>query len=509
MARALNRPVPLPLPVGSDQARTTLALDSRLVNAFAEKVMSVKGHGLSKYAVYGASGLSLVVEPVAAPCRGLFEADGLLYALHDQTLYQIDEDLAVTALGLVPGYDMVRWARNAADPYQIAIVCDAGVYKVEDGVVGLQFLPQIPGNVIDVLWLDGYFVLPIADGRWWISGINTFAVDALQFATAEGDPDGLVGVGKFKRELYLFGAKTTEVWANDGGSPFPFSRVPGAVLSTGAFARNSIVELDTGLVWIDDNRIVRKLGEGYAGRRISNQAVEGLLEGVEASQIEACQWSERGHLFYALTAPGFTWVYDDTMGAWHERQSRNMDRWQARGMAKWRGQTVVGSVASGGIYAIDSEMNAEGSEPMVTLLRLPPLDNFPAGAVVSTLDIDMETGTGSFDGLVGPAITWDNAEILWDTYQVTFDQTRLPPFYLAPGGVARPEMMLRWSDDGAKTWSDWQRKETGAQGDYGRFVKFSRLGAFGTKGRVHEMAISSPTFRAFVKASAVVEPRFD
>jgi hypothetical protein len=64
-------------------------------------------------------------------------------------------------------------------------------------------------------------------------------------------------------------------------------------------------------------------------------------------------------------------------------------------------------------------------------------------------------------------------------------------------------MMLRWSDDGGKTWSSEHWRDMGAIGEYARRVIWRRLGQ--SFNRVYEVVISDPVKRVIIDAWADVE----
>jgi hypothetical protein len=71
-----------------------------------------------------------------------------------------------------------------------------------------------------VTFLDGYFVFSIngaSNDRFYITNLfQGTTVGGLDWAAAEGDPDILQAVIADRRDLYLMGKKTLEVWYNAG-----------------------------------------------------------------------------------------------------------------------------------------------------------------------------------------------------------------------------------------------------------------------------------------------------
>jgi hypothetical protein len=65
-------------------------------------------------------------------------------------------------------------------------------------------------------------------------------------------------------------------------------------------------------------------------------------------------------------------------------------------------------------------------------------------------------------------------------------------------------MMLRWSDDGSKTWSNEHWTSGGAMGKYRTRAKWSRLGA--ARDRVFELVCTDPIPWRVIDAYVQVDP---
>ena len=61
-----------------------------------------------------------------------------------------------------------------------------------------------------------------------------------------------------------------------------------------------------------------------------------------------------------------------------------------------------------------------------------------------------------------------------------------------------PDVMLRWSDDGGHTWSNEHWRKAGVAGDFGKRVRWQRLGA--ARDRVYEVSGSDPVKIALIDA---------
>jgi hypothetical protein len=179
----------------------------------------------------------------------------------------------------------------------------------------------------DVQYLDGYFVFVDPDTeQFYLSQIDdASAFDALDFSSADKQPDNIIAQRVFKGDLYLFGATSCEVWVNNGGPDFPFSRYNATPINVGAAGPFSAIATTDELIWLGQTEsgsgYVYRMA-GYQPRRISTQAVE---EALKRSTDLASAWlwtyHVEGHEFVAIEAPGVetTWVFDFATEQWHER----------------------------------------------------------------------------------------------------------------------------------------------------------------------------------------------
>jgi hypothetical protein len=93
--------------------------------------------------------------------------------------------------------------------------------------------PATPTAAGHVAFLNGYgiYIVP-GEQQFYVSNLNDFSTwDALNFASAETNSDDLVRAFTDHGELWLFGKQSIEIWADSGGTDFPFSPLPMLTLS--------------------------------------------------------------------------------------------------------------------------------------------------------------------------------------------------------------------------------------------------------------------------------------
>jgi hypothetical protein len=363
-------------------------------------------------------GLRLVATVGGGPIRGMWKFGDFLYVASGGKLYRVDGNFAVTELGLINGSGPVSMSDNGT---QLFVACnpDAFIYNSSTGVFGQITDPDFPGAVT-VGYLDGYFVFNEPNSqRFWVTSLNDgTAIDPLDFASAEGNPDDVVSLMVDHREVWLFGSNTVEVWYNAGLADFPLARIDGAFMETGCLAPYSVAKLDNSVFWLGSdargNGIVYR-NQGYNAQRVSTHAVEWQIQqyGVLNDAI-GYSYQQDGHSFYVLTFPtaNATWVFDVSTGAWHERAAWDgveFRRHRSNCQANFAGQVVVGDWEDGRIYAFDPEVYRDGNNAQRWLRSwraLPTGQNNLKRTAHHMLQLDCESGATSFFDTTQASINW-------------------------------------------------------------------------------------------------------
>ncbi len=382
-------------------ARSVNAADSRMVNLFPEVVPD---GGKEPAFLQRAFGLRLVATVGEGPIRGMWKFGDFLYVASGGKLYRADSNFAVTELGLINGSGPVSMTDNGT---QLFVACnpDAFIYNSSTGAFAQIADPDFPGAVT-VGYLDGYFVFNEPNSqRFWVTSLNDgSAVDPLDFASAEGNPDNVVSLMVDHREVWLFGNNTIEVWYNAGTADFPLQRIQGAFMETGCLAPYSVAKLDNSVFWLGSdargNGIVYR-NNGYNAARVSTHAVEWQIQqyGVLNDAI-GYSYQQDGHSFYVLTFPTAqaTWVFDVSTGAWHERAAWNgveFRRHRSNCQANFAGEVLVGDWESGSVYAFDPDVHDDNGATQRWLRSwraLPTGQNNLKRTAHHALQLDCETG---------------------------------------------------------------------------------------------------------------------
>lgn len=314
-------------------------------------------------------------------------------------------------------------------------------------------------SATQIAFVGGYFVFddPANAGRFMRSRLYakdaTDFVEALDFATAEADPDGLVRIFALRGFLWLLGRGTTEVWY-PSGDVFPFTPDAGARMERGCAATWSAANVGEVLFWLAEDRQGRVqvvMSSGGAGEVISTPALEHAVAGYAAIEdAVGYAYHEEGHTFYVLTFPtgNATWAFDLTTRLWHRR-------------GRWENGTWTRD--AGDVYVRFAGMNLVGDEQLGDICALDP-DTYTEFHNLSDLPVRRER--------VAPQVHAEGRPVRFHALRIDA-QTGV-----GTAEAPDPVIELDWSDDGGHTWGPATplRASMGAAGAYGGRVIFRRLG---------------------------------
>ena len=458
--------VPISLGTGSNRARFDHGGAARHINCYVEQLgdeakapaMLVAHDGLTDFATLTSAGV-----------RGMLEVGAYLWVVSGRQVYRVDTGGNAVSIGGIPTDGPVYMARNRRAVPQIGILSSGLLYVINTGTSALTQVVDAdlpPGSSLTVL--DGFGIIPVSNGRWFTTGLDDFTtIDALDFGTADSNPDEIVRGATREGEVVLFGTRSIEWWRNTGNVDFSFSGGRVAIAEIGCLAAGSVATIDRTLAWVAHDGTVR-LMSGYDGQRISNHAVERDIASADPNAISATSWAARGHTFYALSSPNWTHVWNKTTGTWSERKSYGQNRWRGSVVTKFGTAWIVGDAALGKLYGMSPDATSEGNEPLVMTVRTPPVHAFPSRLQIAALFVDIIPGVGL--------------------------NTAMP-------AALDPELMVRWSDNGGTTWSAERRIALGRQGDTVRRAVLRRLGVTSTHGRTFEFSISAAVAKGLLGAS--------
>lgn len=373
--------------------------------------------------------------------NALFAANGKLYMVRADTLVEVSDDWTTRDLGPVGGGDL-SWAANET---QLCVVAAPNAYVLDYATGNLS---GVTGNWRQVVTIDGFGVF-VEEGtaQFFASANQDFTiVDALSFASTESTAGPNVAALVKHREIVFLKGATGEVWYDSGAADFPFARNDGAPLEIGCAASKTLKKVNGVAYWLgrdDQGQAVVFAMSGYVPQRVSSHALEEAISGLDLAESYAWTYHQEGLSFYVLNVPGLdsTWVYEVASGTWHERAEivdGVFTPWRAVCHAAFAGVHVCGD-ADDNVYTLDPTYSRNGTDELVRDLITP----HTASASLSRERV----GSLQLDCDVAQSLTTE------------------------------AHILMRYSDDGGRTWSNWK---FGSLGDVGRTkhrVRWTMLGA--------------------------------
>ncbi len=382
--------------------------------------------------------------------RGGHRFKGNLYVVSDTTLYKVDSAGSTTAIGTVGGSGRVSIKDNGLIMF---IVASPNGFTSGGTTVNPVTDPDYRGaNNVDSI--DNYFVFTDPDTQvLFNTGLLSSAFDPLDFTTADGSPDNLLGLIVDHREIFLAGEDSCELWFNAGRSPgSPFSRSPGGFLEVGCAAADTLAKIDNSIFWKADDNTVRRL-VGNNPTIISTPGIAAFL--ADDDDAYGFTYTFEDKPYYVLTNGGITLEYDIRANEWHNRESRNKEFWRPIDIINVFGAAVVLDGSSGNIGKMNSSTNEEWGETQLVKWTYQNISGRGVRVFHDRLEIGMETGAG-----------------------------------VITGQGSDPKLMLFISDDGGNVFTEYLKADLGAIGNFNQRALWDNLGS--AYDRVYRCELSDP-----------------
>ena len=239
--------------------------------------------------------------------------------------------------------------------------------------------------------------------QFYSSDSLALTFDPLWFANKSAYSDTLQTLIVAKRDIWLIGEISTEVWVNVGKPDFPFETQADVFIDHGTPAKYSIAGYDNAVFWLASDRAGQGIviqGSGYQAKRVSTYAIEAEIGGYgKISDAIGFCYQLAGHAFYVLTFPSAdrTWCYDIGTGHWHEWVWLDANGAEHRHRANccWNvnGVPVVGDWQNGNLYALDLNALTDDGRPIKRLRSFPHLLKDGKRMFYRQFLADLETGT--------------------------------------------------------------------------------------------------------------------
>ncbi len=447
----------VPLTGGSYVARSLTVGAQTCINLMPEAMPQAEGEPTA-FAHYPTPGLRYIGVVGGGAWRGMYRAtNGTLFGVVGNNVV-VNADTGGSIVGTIATTSgPVSMSDNSVN--LILVDGSAAGYTVllATGAFSAISDPAFYG-ADRVEMLDTFFVLNRpGTNQFYVSRSVAVTFDPLYIAAKAG-LDTLVSIAVFRRELWLFGTRYTEIWSDVGAADFPFQVFSGGI-EHGCVAAASVAHTDGAVFWLDRSRdgegIVLR-GQNYNAMRVSTHAIEAAIRSY-SKITDAVGWIYQidGHIVYVLTFPtaGATWCFDLATSLWHQWQSGGGIH---RGIchSAFSNYNLVGDVTNGNLYALDPNVYTDNGAPIQRTRAFPHLESNADRIFYTRFTADMQCG-------------------------------------LVPVGQPEPQLSLRWSDDGGFSFGAPVALGMGLNGAANTSLQFRRLG-YSRGGRVFEVSWNAP-----------------
>ena len=406
--------LPVDIGTGFYQSEALPLANQRCVNGYPDNPQT---QALTTSAVFGTPGIVSLASSSSFKQnsnRGAWVKSGVPYFVNGDKISSLSDNHVLTELGTIEGTARCSFADNGK---QLLVLVPGGKGYIVDETTSplVQEITDTDftttnGKPQYVVYIDGYFVVTTDENKFKNSSLNDgFTWSALDFGSAEADPDGIVAPFVFKNQLYITGGQTIETFTNIGGAGFPFQRINGFIIDKGVKAPSSIQVFNESVFWVgkaENESIAVYQLNGSNAVKVSTTAIDNKLQDLtEAQQAAIFSWSyaQRGHYFIGFTSELFTFVFDMTTGKWHERESEitselnntTTQRCRYNSVVQAYGKLLVGDSQDGRVGELNLDCYDEYGESLRCFFTTSPLFNLGNSFSIPKLEIFCQPGVGN------------------------------------------------------------------------------------------------------------------
>jgi len=404
--------------------------------------------------------------------RGSHDLADVPFFVNGNSLVSFDSLGVPTIRGAITGSGQVSMADNGT---QLVIVVPGGDTFVWNGSTVTQIVDPDFQVSDTVSFYRGFFVFTTSDGKQlFVSNLNApLTFDALDFGSAEGDPDRIVTQVLDHDELSIIGTRTTEKFRLVGGVGFPLQVILGAFTEKGAAAKFGVVKFDNSYMFIgggvNEQPAIWRQASSSNAIKVSTDAVDNAIQKFTKEEIAdafAMTYSQRGQFLAIFTInstriPSVTFVYNSTASAfsgvrvWSTFQTGvNLNSWRVNTIVKAYGKFLCGDSIDGRIGELDDQVLTDYEDTLFRQCTLQPFS---------------DNGTSIFEG----------------EFEAGFEAG------VGLTGKDAPKVAMDYSDDGGRTFKFKTTRGFGKIGEYGHRSIWRRQGAFPVS-RIIRLTVTAP-----------------
>jgi hypothetical protein len=336
--------------------------------------------------------------------------------------------------------------------------------------------PSFPANPTTCTFLHESFWIQSANSRRFYGSGQADGLSgyALNFASAEDQPDPMQAIWTSNGQLFLMCAAHMEFWGASGGQDFLVSEVQGTTSEWGLAATWSVARFAQTVACLIKNRTnqvsIANIA-GYLPVPLSTPDLDKIINGyANTADASAYSFMLGGHPMYVINFPsaGASWLYDGLAKQWSQINSDGLTRDSADFSFNFLNDTILSDYSTGKLYRLDpNAVTDNGSAINVQITTETIADPDLNRLTVNRLRIDVAVGGGNAND---------------------------------PG--SDPQIGLEVSRDNGETWGAQMMRSLGKLGNYRKTVEWDMLGT--ARNFVFRLSMSDPV--KFTLISACVNP---
>ena len=329
--------------------------------------------------------------------RGGINRDGSCYRVMGSKLVQVGADGAVTTLG-----DVGTGGQGTLDySFDRLAIASGGSLYYWNGAALTQVTDPDLGTVIDMMWIDGYFMTTDGVNLVVTELADPTAVNPLKYGSAEVDPDPVKALLKLRDEAYALGRYTIEVFQNIGGSLFPFQRIPGAMVQRGVIGTHACAVYQEAIAFLGSGRDEAPsvyLSSNGSSVPIATREIDQILQGYTEAQLAQAVMEvrvDKAHQLLYIHLPDQCLVYDAAaskalgVAAWFTLASSltALGAYRARNLVWCYDKWVTGDPTSANLGTLANDVSSHYGDVIGWEFGTAMLYNEGMGAIIHELEL--------------------------------------------------------------------------------------------------------------------------
>lgn len=365
--------------------------------------------------------------------RGLWEWEGVLYHVVNQTLYSIDSNGNYTSIGTISGTQRCVFSNSVVGANRQMVIAAGTVYTYDGTTLTASAI-----SADSVTYLNSKSIYPNGGFEFAVSGAGG-ATNITSTGSAESSPDNLLRPYAFNQWVYMFGEKTIEPFYDNGAaSGVPLARIDNAIMQKGLGGFYTIANTDQALYFLGDDSNVYQIIQSQL-TAISPSSIVNSIKKQNKDTATAYTISQNGQEYYVLWfASGLTYVYSEQLGEWFNISSgTGDDPHVASSYIRIYDRDIAVDYRTANTIELSLDNYDDSGETIQRVRVLPPFTSQDAGLpygkrlTMSKIKFALQTGVG-----------------------------------LVTGQGSDPKIMVQYSLDGGETWSTERWVQIGRMGQF-------------------------------------------